>query len=54
MDGTELYKEVHFNEYCKSCKYKQKEEWKDPCHGCLSMPCNIASHKPMYWEEKND
>lgn len=47
MDGTELYKEVYFDKYCKNCKHTKREDWKDPC--------NIDSHKPLnYEEDKND
>lgn len=51
MDGTELYKEVYFDKYCKNCKHAKCEDWKDPCHTCLSIPCNIDSHKPLNYEE---
>ena len=37
------YKEVYFHEYCKTCKHRDIEDWKDPC--------NIDSHKPTYYEK---
>lgn len=45
------YKEVYFHEYCKTCKYRDIEDWKDPCNPCLANPCNIDSHKPTYYEK---
>lgn len=48
VDG---YKEVYFNEYCKTCKNKDLDEKKDPCFECLSEPMNLYSHKPVRWEE---
>ena len=47
------YKEVYFDQYCKTCKHKDVAEEKDPCHGCLSEPTNLNSHKPVNWEEKS-
>lgn len=46
------YKEVYYNEYCKTCKHENVPEVKDPCHECLSEPTNIESHKPVKWEAK--
>ena len=45
-------KEVYYYKYCKSCKHKNDPEDSDPCHECLSNPCNEHSHKPVCWEEK--
>lgn len=45
-------KEVRFDQYCKSCEFKDLEETKDPCNDCLNEPCNINSHKPVYWKER--
>ena len=44
------YKEVYFNEYCKTCKYLGIDDVKDPCNECLSEPVNLHSHKPVYYE----
>lgn len=44
---------VDFNIYCQKCKYKDKEDWKDPCHTCLSIPMNYNSRKPVNFEEKD-
>lgn len=43
---------VDFETYCQNCKFKDKEDWKDPCHTCLSMPTNTNSRKPYYFEMK--
>ena len=45
-------KQVHFNEYCHSCKYTNKNEDEDPCDECLAHPVNLYSHKPVNWEVK--
>lgn len=49
---TENYKEVYFDQYCKTCKYKDTKETDDPCNECLYEPMNLYSHKPVKWEEK--
>lgn len=49
----EGYKEVHFNEYCKSCKHKDKKQEDTPCDECLAEPVNLYSHKPVKYEEKD-
>lgn len=41
------YKEVYFDQYCKTCKHKDVDEVKDPCNECLGEPCNLHSHKPV-------
>lgn len=46
------YKEVWFNEYCRSCKFGDKGEDEDPCYDCLTEPVNLYSHKPVEWDEK--
>lgn len=45
-------KEVYFHEYCKTCKYEDKNEADDPCNDCLATPAHQYSHKPINWEEK--
>ena len=45
------YKEVYFDQYCKTCKHKELPEDKDPCDDCLNEPVNIYSHKPVKWEK---
>lgn len=46
------YKEVHFDEYCKKCKYADLKESDDPCAGCLENPVNLYSSKPVNYKEK--
>jgi hypothetical protein len=48
----EQFKEVYFDQYCKTCKHEKVAEEKDPCHECLSEPTNLYSHTPVNWEEK--
>lgn len=47
-----VYKEVYFDQYCKTCKHKDLDEHEDPCDECLNEPQNLYSHKPVNWEEK--
>ena len=49
----ETYKEVYFDQYCKTCKHKDAKDEKDeePCAECLSYPTNLYSHKPINYEE---
>lgn len=49
-----LYKEVYFDKYCKTCKYEDVDDVKDPCDDCLGEPANVQSHKPVYYEERED
>lgn len=49
---TEIYKEVYFDKYCKTCKHEKLKEEDDPCDECLENPVNTYSHKPVRWEEK--
>lgn len=44
------YKEVDFATYCKTCKYKDVDDVKDPCNDCLGEPCNLHSHKPVNYK----
>lgn len=46
------FKEVYFDQYCKTCKFFNTAEEKDPCHICLANPSNLNSHKPTEWKEK--
>lgn len=47
----EIYKEVYFNEYCETCKFKDMKENEEPCAECLSYPANVYSHKPINYGE---
>lgn len=47
-----IYKEVYFNQYCKTCEYKNLKESEESCDECLSNPINEYSHKPINYKEK--
>lgn len=42
--------EVFFEEYCKTCKYKNYSETDSPCAECIAEPVNLYSHKPVKWD----
>lgn len=44
--------EVNFKKYCKTCKYCNTNENKDPCDECLAVCFNTQSHKPINWKAK--
>lgn len=46
-------KEVYFNGYCDTCKYKNIKSTSDPCNECLSSPFNVNTHEPVMYESKN-
>lgn len=46
------YKEVDYATYCKTCKYQDVSEVKDPCFDCLDEPVRLYSSKPAEWKEK--
>lgn len=48
----DVYKEVYFDKYCKTCMHEKTNEQDDPCYECLHHPTNVYSHKPIKWEEK--
>lgn len=48
----QAYKEVYFNEYCKSCTYKEMAETDEPCSECLSEPTNWNTHRPVKYVKK--
>ena len=52
MLNSNPYKEVYFNQYCNSCKYKDIAEAEEPCCYCLAEPVNTYSHKPIYYQEE--
>lgn len=43
-------KEVRFDEYCKKCKYFDKNEDEDPCFDCLQDPALLYSHIPSHYD----
>lgn len=48
----QVYKEVYFHQYCKSCKHKDVKDTDEPCNECLDNPTNLYSHKPVNWAKK--
>lgn len=48
----QAYKEVHFHEYCKSCKHKDLKEHDEPCDECMSEFINLNTHRPVNYEKK--
>ena len=48
-----VFKEVYFDEYCKTCEHCYLEETEDPCFECLVEHINSNSHKPVNWKGKN-
>lgn len=47
----EIYKEVYFSEYCKTCKHKELDGTEEPCDTCLETFVNAYSHKPVMYEK---
>ena len=47
-----LYFEVDFEKYCKTCEYKDLDEKCDPCCECLDHGSNTQSERPANWKEK--
>lgn len=46
------YREVRFDKYCKTCKYKDIRGEEDPCDECLSEPANLYTDRPVNWKEE--
>ena len=46
------YKEVYFDKYCKTCKYSDVDDVKDPCNECLDEPYNYQTEKPVKFKEE--
>lgn len=49
---SQAYKEVHFHDYCKSCRHKNVAENKTPCDECISEATNLNTHRPVKYEKK--
>lgn len=45
-------KEVRFDLYCHKCKYKEKDDYDEPCFSCLGEPVKEYSHRPVNWKER--
>jgi hypothetical protein len=48
------YKEVRFDKYCETCRYKDIPEEEDPCNGCLEHGMNLYSEKPVNYEKTKE
>ena len=48
----ESYKEVYFDQYCKTCEHEKLKETDDPCDECLNNPVNLYSHKSVNYKKK--
>ena len=46
-----MEKEVLFDEYCKTCEYRNRSEYEEPCDTCLGQPYNQDSHKPVCYKK---
>lgn len=44
---------VEFWRYCETCEYKDLDENKEPCEGCLEEPWNEYTSKPINWKKKD-
>lgn len=42
---------VDYNKYCKICKHRNLEEFRDPCNDCLDNPVMAGTKIPMHYEE---
>lgn len=50
--NSDNLREVHFEKYCKTCKYSDLEEIFEPCTICLESGMNESTDQPVLWEEK--
>lgn len=50
MDVNNFF--VDFNTYCETCKYKDLEEFKDPCNDCIQVPVRESTRVPEFWTKK--
>lgn len=48
---SDIFKEVRFDKYCATCKYKDLDEVKDPCNDCLVVGMREETEVPEYYEE---
>ena len=50
MEGTG--KEVYFHKFCNKCTHEKVDENKEPCSECIAVSGREYSHKPLYFESK--
>jgi hypothetical protein len=48
---SNIFREVRFDKYCETCKWKELDEVKDPCNDCLAIGMREETEKPEYYEE---
>ena len=46
-------KEVRFDIFCQTCKYRDLKEFMDPCNECLDYPVNENTAQPVCYKEKD-
>jgi hypothetical protein len=44
---------VEFENYCKTCEYKDSKSTEDPCDECLGSPVREFSRKPLNYKESS-
>lgn len=49
-----LFKEVYYDQYCKTCRFEKIPEDDENCDYCLDHPVNEHSHKPVNWKPKDN
>lgn len=49
-----INKFVEFDDYCKVCKYRDRESYEDPCNECLENPVNVGSEKPVNYKKDEE
>lgn len=45
--------EVRFDIWCKYCKYKDTDEYEDPCDECLEYSAEQYSTRPNSWKPED-
>lgn len=48
---SDIFREVRFDLYCKTCIHYETKEGEDPCNECLGEGMNEESSKPICYEE---
>ena len=51
-DGKKKF--VEFDKWCSSCRFEKNTAVQPPCDDCLEIPARDYSHKPEFWEEKDE
>lgn len=48
---SDIFREVRFDKYCETCKYKDLDEVKDPCNDCLAVGMREETEVPEFYEK---